>query len=100
MKKTLLASSLLLGAVPFAHADVDYQLRISNAAQHLAEVRATFPAATGNTLDVQMPNWRTGRYQILNLANGVRQFKAVNDKGEALPVAKTDKGTWRVQTRA
>jgi predicted metalloprotease with PDZ domain len=99
MKKTLLASSLLLGAVPFAHADVDYQLRIANAAQHLAEVRATFPAATGNTLDVQMPNWRTGRYQMLNLANGVRQFKAVNDKGQQLPVAKTDKGTWRVQTR-
>lgn len=99
MKKTLLASSLLLGAVPFAHADVDYQLRIANAAQHLAEVRATFPAATGTTLDVQMPNWRTGRYQILNLANGVRQFKAVNDKGQQLAVAKTDKGTWRVQTR-
>ncbi|GAB3410524.1 PDZ domain-containing protein [Massilia agilis] len=97
MKRALLASclSLLFGA---AHADVDYQLRIANAAQHLAEVRASFPAAPSTTLDVHMPNWRTGRYQILNLASGVRQFKAVNDKGEVLPVAKTDKGTWRVQT--
>jgi predicted metalloprotease with PDZ domain len=43
-----------------------------------------------------MPNWRTGRYEILNLAKGVRQFKAVNEKGEVLPVEKTDKGTWRV----
>jgi predicted metalloprotease with PDZ domain len=102
MKTSLLASSLslaLLGAAPLAHADVDYELRISNAAQHLAEVRATFPAVAGNTLDVQMPNWRTGRYQILNLANGVRVFKAVNAKGEPLPVHKTDKGTWQVQTR-
>lgn len=99
MKKTLLATSLLLGAAPFAHADVDYQLRVSDAAHHLAEVRASFPAVSGTSLDVQMPNWRTGRYQILNLANGVRQFKAVNDKGEVLPFAKTDKGTWRVQTR-
>ena len=33
------------------------------------------------------------------LANGVRTFKAVNAKGEALPVAKTDKGTWQVQTK-
>lgn len=102
MKPTFLAYALplfLLGAAPAARADVDYQLRITDATQHLAEVRATFPAAAGATLDVQMPNWRTGRYQILNLANGVRMFKAVNAKGEALPVAKTDKGTWRVQTR-
>jgi predicted metalloprotease with PDZ domain len=102
MKTALLTTSLslaLLGAAPLAHADVDYELRISNAAQHLAEVRATFPAAPGTTLDVQMPNWRTGRYQILNLANGVRVFKAVNAKGEPLAVHKTDKGTWRVDTR-
>jgi predicted metalloprotease with PDZ domain len=98
-----LASALLtlsfLGA-PLAHAGVDYQLRITNAAQHLAEVRATFPATSATTLDVHMPNWRTGRYQILNLANGVRQFKAVNAQGDTLPVTKTDKGTWRVQTHA
>jgi predicted metalloprotease with PDZ domain len=97
MKRALLATALTLmsGA---AHADVDYQLRITDAVHHLAEVSASFPAATGNALDVQMPNWRTGRYEMLNLANGVRQFKAVNQKGEALPVAKTDKGTWHVQT--
>ena len=102
MKPTFLAYALplfLLGAAPAARADVDYQLRITDATQHLAEVRATFPAAAGAALDVQMPNWRTGRYQILNLANGVRMFKAVNARGETLPVAKTDKGTWRVQTR-
>lgn len=92
-------SLLLLGAAFPAHAAVDYELRITNAAQHLAEVRASFPAATGSTLDVQMPNWRTGRYEILNLANGVRLFKAVNANGEALAATKTDKGTWRVQTR-
>src|SRR5438874_2490739 len=76
MKRALLASFLTLmsGA---ACADVDYQLRISDAAHHLAEVSATFPAATGTTLDVQMPIWRTGRYEVLNLANGVRRFKAV-----------------------
>jgi predicted metalloprotease with PDZ domain len=91
--------SLVLGAAPLAHADVDYQLRITDAAQHLAQVRASFPAVQGDSLDVQMPNWRTGRYQILNLANGVRLFKAVNARGEALAVHKTDKGTWRVQTR-
>lgn len=94
-----LLSCLLLGASATARADVDYQLRITNAAQHLAEVRASFPATTGTTLDVQMPNWRTGRYNMLNLANGVRLFKAFDAKGQPLPVAKTDKGTWQVRTK-
>jgi predicted metalloprotease with PDZ domain len=98
MKRILLATFLTLG-FGAAHADVGYQLRIADAAHHLAAVSATFPPAAGATLDVHMPNWRTGRYEILNLANGVRGFKAVNEKGEALPVAKSDKGTWRVQTR-
>lgn len=102
MKSKLLAYALpliLLGSAAAARADVDYQLRITDAAQHLAEVRATFPAVKGRTLDVQLPNWRTGRYQILNFANGVRMFKAVNARGEPLAVTKTDKGTWQVQTR-
>jgi predicted metalloprotease with PDZ domain len=91
----ILTTLLLLAAAAGAQAQVAYQLRISDAAQHLAEVKATFPAASG-PLDVQMPNWRTGRYQILNLANGVRQFKAVDGKGRALAVDKTDKASWRV----
>jgi predicted metalloprotease with PDZ domain len=90
-----LTALLLLAAAAGAQAQVAYQLRISDAAQHLAEVKAIFPAAAG-PLDVQMPNWRTGRYQILNLANGVRQFKAVDGKGRALAVEKTDKASWRV----
>ncbi|UVW27802.1 M61 family metallopeptidase [Massilia sp. H6] len=100
--KTLLAYALpliLFGAAATARADVDYQLRITDAAQHLAEVRASFPATSGTTLDVQMPTWRTGRYNVLNLANGVRLFKAFDAKGAPLPVAKTDKGTWQVQTK-
>ena len=85
--KKLLAYALplfLLGAAATARADVDYQLRITNAAQHLAEVRASFPATPGTTLDVQMPNWRTVRYNMLNLANGVRLFKAFDAKGQPL----------------
>lgn len=100
MKKLLpLSLGLALAAGP-ALADVHYRLRITDAAQHLAEVEARFPPSASGTLDVQMPNWRTGRYNMLNLANGVRLFTAHNEKGETLPVQKTDKGTWRVQARA
>lgn len=102
MKKILLPSIALACALgsATAHADVNYQIKITNAAQHLAEVSIDFPAAKGNTLDVQMPIWRTGRYEVLNLAKNVRQFKATNSKGQALTFAKTDKGTWQIKTKA
>ena len=43
-----------------------------------------------------MPAWRTGRYEILNLANGVRFFEATGENGKALRWEKIDASTWRV----
>lgn len=101
MKKTLLSSLALACAMaaPSAFADIQYQIKITNPTQHLAEVQIDFPAVSGKTLDVQMPIWRTGRYEVLNLGKNVRQFVATNGKGKALSFAKTDKGTWQVKTQ-
>jgi predicted metalloprotease with PDZ domain len=100
MKITLLRSLLftLSLASSFAYADVKYQVRITNAAQHLAEVTVEFPAVQSKTLDVQMPIWRTGRYEVLNLPKNVRVFTATNGKGKKLDFVKTDKSTWQVKT--
>ncbi|MBR7800035.1 M61 family metallopeptidase [Undibacterium fentianense] len=101
MKKKLLATLFMAGALTShaALAEVQYQIKITNAAQHLAEVKVDFPAVTGKTLDVQMPIWRTGRYEVLNLGKNVRQFVATNGKGKQLSFAKTDKGTWQIKTQ-
>ncbi len=94
-----LVTTLYASISQTALADVQYQIKISNPAQHLAEVRIDFPAVHSKTLDVQMPIWRTGRYEVLNLGKNVRQMSATNGQGKALVMSKTDKGTWRVQTQ-
>ncbi len=102
MKKTF-SISLALASLLFARAaaaDVQYQIKMTNPAQHLAQVDIVFPAASGKTLDVQMPIWRTGRYEVLNLSKNVRQFTASNGKGKALNFNKTDKATWQIQTKS
>lgn len=102
MKKTILNSlaivSLLFAAQ--ATAEVQYQIKMTNPAQHLAQVDIVFPASSGKTLDVHMPIWRTGRYEVLNLSKNVRQFTASTSKGKALSFTKTDKATWQVQTKS
>lgn len=101
MKKILFSTLALTCALaaPAAFADVQYQIKITNPTQHLAEVKIDFPAVSGKTLDVQMPIWRTGRYEVLNLGKNVRQFVATNSNGKPLSFVKTDKGTWQVKTQ-
>ena len=75
---------------------VKYGLKISNAAQHLAEVSAEFPATAESTFVVQLPVWRTGRYEVLPLTNGIRQLAATGKDGRALTVTALDKASWQI----
>lgn len=100
MTKILFALGFLLANVAMAGDAVKYSLRISNAAQHTAEVSAAFPGSAKADPIVQLPNWRTGRYEILPLANGLRQVKARTLDGKAIPIHKTDKATWQLNLPA
>jgi predicted metalloprotease with PDZ domain len=96
MNKLLSISLLLLACSVSAKDTVHYTLRISNAAQHTAEVTARFPASAEADPVVQLPNWRTGRYKILPLANGLRAVSAKTLDGTPVPVRKTDKAAWQL----
>ncbi len=86
----------LLFAASLAHARVDYAIDLRAPEHHTGKVSIVFPEAPGPFLDVKMPAWRTGRYNILNLANGVRGFAAADAQGQPLRWQKVDKSTWRV----
>ena len=96
MKKYVYAFLALMLAPAAAADTVNYQLRISNAAQHTAEVSARFPASAKADPIVQLPNWRTCRYEILPLANGLRHVAAKTADGKPVPIRKTDKATWQL----
>lgn len=102
MNKTASAAfaCFILSGAALAQDSVQYQLRISNAAQHTAEVSARFPGSAKADPVVQLPNWRTGRYEILPLANGLRAVKAATADGKPVPLRKTDKATWQLQLPA
>lgn len=96
--RVVIASTLALCAfVVHAVERVEYQVTITNATQHLAEVKANFPASEQNEVIIQLPNWRTGKYQILPLANGLRDVTAVTADGTPLAIEKIDKSSWKVR---
>ena len=95
MNKITLSLLAAFAALP-AFADVEYKLSIDEPAHHLGDVKVTFPKTAQAHLDVHLPDWRTGRYEILDLANGIRFFDAKSENGENLKWKKIDKNTWRV----
>jgi predicted metalloprotease with PDZ domain len=90
----------LAGASTPALAQVEYGIDLRQPDHRTGAVTIRFPASEGQTLDVKMPVWRTGRYQILPLPNGVRRFAATDDSGGALRWEKVDNATWRIHGTA
>lgn len=87
----LAISSLLFSASVMA--DVKVNIDLLQAEHHYANVKMTLPETKQDSIDLKLPTWRTGRYEILNLANGIREF-SVNDK--SMNWQKIDKDTWRI----
>ena len=94
--KKLLALSIFAALSSPVFADVNYTLNIEKPQHHLGEVTVQFPESAQSYIDVKLPAWRTGRYEILNLANGVRYFNAQDDQNKELKWEKIDHSTWRV----
>ncbi len=95
MIRNVISASLLFLSQQ-ALADTHYQLDISQSAHHLGDVTVSFDKTGQSYIDAKFPAWRTGRYTILDLANGVRYFEAKDEKGSTLKWHKIDKSTWRV----
>nr|WP_241461117.1 PDZ domain-containing protein [Shewanella mangrovi] len=92
-------SAVLLAGVTFSQApfaDVLYQVNITEPEHHLAQVSVTFPKTSEDSLQVNLPVWRTGKYTVLPLADGVRNFAATDEQGNKLNWQRSASGEWRV----
>ncbi len=82
--------------ISLSHANVIVNIDINEPEHHLAKVTMSFEKSKRKKVNFNLPTWRTGRYEILNLANGIRDFSAVDSKGNQLDWQKIDKDTWQV----
>nr|WP_275658916.1 PDZ domain-containing protein [Shewanella sp. Isolate11] len=79
-----------------AHAEVNYQIDLTSPKHHLAQVVVTFPSSSSKELTVNLPVWRTGKYQVLPLADSVRNFTAKDEQGKDLAWRRSASGEWLV----
>jgi predicted metalloprotease with PDZ domain len=95
--KLIIAITLFFSQLFPALANVQVNINVEQPEHHLAVVVLEFDQVKESKVNFYLPTWRTGRYQTLNLANGIRQFIAKDGQGNVLSWQKIDKNTWQVE---
>ncbi|MBU0911785.1 MAG: PDZ domain-containing protein [Gammaproteobacteria bacterium] len=88
---------IIMSSSAYSWADVNYQISITEPQHHLAQVRVELQATEAKPLTLMLPAWRSGKYQILDLAKGVTGFSAVDAQGKAIQWQKTEKSSWTLE---
>lgn len=97
MTFTRIAAALSMLCAGSVWAQTNYTIRITEPSHHLADIEMQLEQHKAGVVEVKMPAWRTGKYEIMDLANGVRRFVVKDETGKELPVQKSEKSTWQVK---
>jgi len=65
---------------------------------HYFHVQLRIGKPGSDTIDVKMPAWTPGYYQIMDYARNVLNFHAEDDAGRPIAWEKTAKNAWRLRT--
>jgi len=67
--------------------------------KHYIDIEFIIDNVNSDTLRVQLPAWRPGRYELANFAKNVQKWDAFDDNGNTLPSKKITKDLWEVKTK-
>lgn len=108
LTKTLRKSTLFVTAMTLiplaAHGaampePISYTLRFPAPQTHYVEVEALVPTDGRPEVELLMAVWTPGSYMVREFARNLESVTARDEAGEPLPVTKTSKNRWRVETQ-
>jgi predicted metalloprotease with PDZ domain len=79
---------------------IHYKFYLKNPSSHYIYVDMTIDQVNAPTVELQLPAWRPGRYELGNFARNIKRVDVVNENGTVLHYTKTTKDLWVVDTRA
>ncbi len=79
-----------------APARLEYTVTIRQPASQTFDVALAIPDVREETLHVALPVWRPGKYVVLDPAGTVREVRASDGEGRALPLRKVKKSVWEI----
>lgn len=75
-----------------------YRIAIADPIQHFIQLEFTIPNIHQDHIEVQLPAWRPGRYELQNFAKNIRLFDVRDADGNAVEWFKTTKDRWLIHT--
>ena len=64
--------------------------------QHLIDLQCIIENVNSKFLEVHLPAWRPGRYELGNFAKNIQKWVVTNEKGDPLKSEKINKDCWRI----
>src|SRR5215217_8991056 len=75
-----------------------YHISVADPQSHFLLVTYTIPDIENDFIEIQLPAWRPGRYELQNFAKNIQFIEAISVSGDKLPIHKVTKDRWRVGT--
>ncbi len=96
MKKLLSLLFLILLSGPIVAQTNSYSISFENAGHHEAEIKATFPNLSMDTIGIRMSRTSPGRYALHEFAKNVYNVTATDSKGTPLTITRPNPYQWNV----
>ncbi|MDP3556216.1 MAG: PDZ domain-containing protein [Bacteroidota bacterium] len=78
---------------------IKYLMYQKNPASHYVYIDMFIDSISQDIIQLQLPAWRPGRYELGNFAKNVKRVDVFNEKNEALPYIKLNKDLWQIDTK-
>jgi predicted metalloprotease with PDZ domain len=75
-----------------------YTFSSKQPSSHYIDIELLVSDCKGMEVELQLPSWRPGRYELGNFAKNVKKFAAFDVQGNPLPFYKTTKDLWVVKS--
>jgi predicted metalloprotease with PDZ domain len=98
MNATLLILTMATLTETLAAQTIRYTVRFPDPKNHYVKVEARLPSEGKTSIELFMPVWTPGSYLVREYARNVEDVSATGPQGSVLPVGKTRKNRWRIQT--
>jgi len=76
---------------------IKYTLSYQYPNRHFIDFEMLIENIEQEQIELQLPTWRAGRYQLQHYAKNIQQFSVYNQEGQAIPFQKVTKDRWKLQ---
>lgn len=76
-----------------------YHVSVADPAEHFIQLTYTISNIHQDSIEVQLPAWRPGRYELQNFAKNIRMFGITDHNQNSIPYTKITKDRWHIDTK-